>query len=92
MGRQGGEQHRGFLDPRQFGQPLGLTRVGMASGMPGLFGDRRGSQGLAAALQHQFGGPGEPGKAGGPAGGTGLARRDGFAEGQIEDVQAGWIG
>ena len=42
MGRPGGEQHRGLAYPGQFGQSLGLTRVGMASGMPGLFGDRRG--------------------------------------------------
>ena len=42
MGRPGREQHGGLAYPGQFGQSLGLTRVGMASGMPGLFGDRRG--------------------------------------------------
>ena len=64
----------------------------MASGMPGLFGDRRGGEGLAAALQDQLGGPGEPGEAGGPAGGTGLAYSDRFDKGEIEDVQARRIG
>ncbi len=91
LGRASCEQHRSLSHAGELGQALCLSGIGVAGGVPGVFGDRRCNQGLAMAALHLLDGRAEPMKAGIAAGGASLARLQWLLQGAIQHLEIGRV-